>query len=104
MRDRRFFCYRRTLALRPRKLHWDLSDLAEGSVGVLSAGKGDLTLTGPPTIFDEQWFLAGPAVRVEDAKTHFSAYGLGTPGFRYEDDARMGRLGLRLPHTDVSLS
>lgn len=63
------------------KLHWDLSDLAEGSIGVLSAGKGDLTLTGPPTIFDDQWFLAGPAVLIEDTKTHFSAYGLGTPAF-----------------------
>lgn len=63
------------------KLHWDLSDLADGSVGVLSAGKGDLTLAGPPTAFDEQWFLAGPAIRVEDSKTHFSAYGLGTPAF-----------------------
>lgn len=63
------------------KLHWDLSNLAEGSIGVLSAGGGDLTLSGPPTILDEQWFLAGPAVRVEDPKTHFSAYGLGTPAF-----------------------
>lgn len=63
------------------KLHWDLSGLSDGSIGVLSAGAGDLTLPGPPTIFDEQWFLAGPAIRVEDARTHFSAYGLGTPAF-----------------------
>jgi hypothetical protein len=63
------------------KLHWDLSGLAPGSVGTLTAGTGDLTLNAATTMLDEQWFLAGPAIRVEDPITHFSAYGLGTPAF-----------------------
>jgi hypothetical protein len=67
------------------KIHWDLSGLAEGSVGVITGGVGDITLVGAPTRFDEQWFLAGPATRVEDAATHFSAYGLGNPPFDMKD-------------------
>jgi M61 glycyl aminopeptidase len=63
------------------KLHWDLSELPAGSVGVITAGEGDQTLSGPPSRFEEQWMLAGPAEVFKSQKKKFSAYGLGKPAF-----------------------
>jgi hypothetical protein len=63
------------------KLHWDLSEFPAGSVGVITAGEGDQPLSGPPSMFEEQWMLAGPAEVFKSQKNKFSAYGLGKPAF-----------------------
>jgi hypothetical protein len=51
-------------------LHWDLSELSAGSVGVITAGEGDQTLFGSPSKFEDQWMLAGPAEVFKARKTN----------------------------------
>lgn len=64
------------------RLRWDLSQLPTGSVGVITAGAGEVRVDGPPSAMNTQWMLAGPAqVRVSTRNPGFRAYMLGTPPF-----------------------
>lgn len=64
------------------RMHWDLSQLPNGSVGVMTAGEGDVVVAGPPSEMTTQWMLAGPAqIRVSQQTPGFRAYMLGTPPF-----------------------
>jgi len=67
---------------RSSHLHWNLSGLAEGSIGVISSGEGDVDIPGPPSSLNEQWMLAGPvgSYRAQDGSPFF-AYWLGKPPF-----------------------
>jgi len=61
-------------------LHWDLSHFPPQSLGVISAGRGDVTLAGKPSLLIEQWMLAGPAqVFHEPGPVDFTGYVLGVP-------------------------
>lgn len=63
-------------------LRWDLSGLPPGSVGVINAGEGDMTLKGPASELARQWILAGPAgVYHAPGGTPFTGYWLGKPPF-----------------------
>jgi hypothetical protein len=63
-------------------MHWDLSELPEGSVGVITAGKGDVVVDGPPSEMNEQWMLAGPAAKLDWTRTPgFHSYLIGSPPF-----------------------
>jgi hypothetical protein len=63
-------------------LHWNLSGLAEGSIGVISSGEGDVDIPGPPSNLNEQWMLAGPAGSYRaQAGSPFFGYWLGKPPF-----------------------
>src|SRR4051794_1625776 len=44
-------------------VHWDLSDLAPGSMGVTTFGEGDFTLVGRPEDLMQGWISAGPLGR-----------------------------------------
>ena len=64
------------------RVHWDLSQLAPLSVGVISAGEGTTVLRGSPDRLNDQWFFAGPAGRHDAAAgLPFHAYWLGSPPF-----------------------
>lgn len=61
-------------------LHWDLSHFGTAAIGAISAGEGDVHLSGKPSILKEQWMLAGPAqVFHEPGKIAFTGYVLGAP-------------------------
>jgi hypothetical protein len=63
-------------------MRWDLSELPAGSVGVITAGKGEVIVAGQPSAMNEQWMLAGPAQTLASTSTPgFHAYLLGKPPF-----------------------
>ncbi|WP_223575177.1 hypothetical protein [Xanthomonas citri] len=63
-------------------LTWDLSDLAPGAIGVATGGAGTLRIPGPPTVMDDLWLLAGPALAGQtQATAGFNAYTIGQPPF-----------------------
>lgn len=63
-------------------MRWDLSDLPAGSLGVITAGEGEVVVAGPPSAMNEQWMLAGPAQTLERPRTQgFHAYLIGKPPF-----------------------
>ena len=63
-------------------VHWDLSGLAKGSVGVSSFGVGAFDLAGTPDKLYDGWFLAGPTQHyAPPSNVPFGAYWLGTPPF-----------------------
>lgn len=63
-------------------MRWDLSNLPAGSIGVITAGKGDVVVAGPPSAMNEQWMLAGPAQTLDRPRTPgFHAYLIGKPPF-----------------------
>ncbi|WP_295999285.1 hypothetical protein [Rugamonas sp.] len=63
-------------------MRWDLSDLAAGSVGVITAGEGETVVAGPPQEMLELWMLAGPAAPYRSVRSpSFNAYVLGQPPF-----------------------
>ncbi len=64
-------------------VHWNLSDLANGSAAATSFGDGDFTLRGPPDTVTEGWIMAGPVSRypARADSSRFSAVWLGTPTF-----------------------
>jgi hypothetical protein len=64
------------------KLSWDLSDMPPDSVGVTTAGEGQVNIAGPPSELFKLWVLAGPALTVQAPRpSGFSAYLVGTPPF-----------------------
>jgi predicted metalloprotease with PDZ domain len=64
------------------RVAWDLSDLSPGSVGVVTAGEGEVVVPGPPEKMVDQWVLAGPAVRAGAPEgTGFQGYLVGAPPF-----------------------
>jgi predicted metalloprotease with PDZ domain len=61
---------------------WNLSSMPAGSVGVVTSGRGDTNVIGPPSEMFKQWVLAGPALSVNfDRPSGFHAYLVGTPPF-----------------------
>jgi hypothetical protein len=63
-------------------LHWDLSDLAPGAIGVATSGEGDTLIPGPPSAVRSEWLLAGPAQVFISRRTQgFRAYALGIPPY-----------------------
>lgn len=63
-------------------VRWDLSGLPQGSVGVINAGEGEVTLSGGGEALARQWILAGPAGRYEaPGDVPFTGYWLGQPPF-----------------------
>jgi hypothetical protein len=64
-------------------VHWDLTQLAPGSIGVTSFGEGDFTLTGKPEELNQGWMMAGPLHRYSspDGAQRFAAFWLGEPPF-----------------------
>lgn len=63
-------------------MRWDLSELAAGSVGVITAGEGETVVAGPPEEMLEQWMLAGQATLYRSPRSpSFNAYLLGRPPF-----------------------
>lgn len=64
------------------RVHWDLSALPPGSLGVITAGSGDTVVAGAPSEMQRQWMLAGPAQVLDSTRTPgFHAYMLGRPPF-----------------------
>jgi hypothetical protein len=64
------------------RIMWDLSSMPAGSVGVVTSGRGDTNVLGPPSEMFKQWVLAGPALSVNlDRPSGFHAYLVGTPPF-----------------------
>lgn len=64
------------------RMMWDLSSMPAGSVGVVTSGRGDINVNGPPSEMFKQWVLAGPALSVNfDRPSGFHAYLVGTPPF-----------------------
>jgi hypothetical protein len=62
-------------------LRWNLSALSPASVGVITAGEGDVLLPGSPDALKYQWILAGPARVYRQIGTRFSAFALGQPPY-----------------------
>lgn len=62
------------------KVAWNLSGLAEGSVGASSFGDGAFAMTAPPAQLLQGWFMAGPLGRTP-ATHDFAAYWMGKPPF-----------------------
>jgi hypothetical protein len=62
-------------------VHWDVSDLSPGSVGVTTFGEGDIDVRGPPAELREGWIMAGPLGKypAHGSADGFSAVWLGTP-------------------------
>ncbi|MFC4526263.1 hypothetical protein ISN76_19440 [Dyella halodurans] len=61
---------------------WDLSDLANGSLGVSSFGDGDFDLAGGAEDLWNGWYLAGPAQHyAPPSGVPFGAYWLGKPPY-----------------------
>jgi hypothetical protein len=73
------------------QFHWDLSALPVGSVGVITAGEGDVLLAGGLNLLKEQWMFAGPATTYHKPGTKFAAFALGKPSFDLQ--AMMERAG-----------
>lgn len=65
------------------KVHWDLGDLAAGSIAASSYGDGDFEIEGPPQKLIQAWYMAGPAGRYPETgdANGFSAMWLGQPPF-----------------------
>jgi hypothetical protein len=64
------------------RITWDLSDLPAGSVGVVTAGQGEVEVAGPPERMFDQWVLAGPAARAGAAgSAGFQGYLVGVAPF-----------------------
>ena len=65
---------------------WDLSALPTGSVGVITAGPGNILVAGPPAELNTQWMLAGPAKTYSSTLARgFNAYFLGPQPFDTAD-------------------
>jgi hypothetical protein len=64
------------------EVSWDLSRMPSGSLGVISAGEGDVFVPGPPAKLDDQWFFFGPMGRyVAPGDIAFTGYWMGKPPF-----------------------
>ena len=65
------------------RVHWDLSELGEGTSAATSFGDGDFELRGAPSDVMQGWIMAGPIGRFPAAggARGFSAVWLGTPAF-----------------------
>ena len=65
------------------RVHWDLSDLAQGSSAVTTFGEGDFELVGSPEALMQGWISAGPLGRypANGSAGGFTATWLGTPPF-----------------------
>lgn len=70
------------------QVHWDLSSLPHGAIGVMSVGEADTTLAGGPEEFKEQWFLVGPAgVYRASNGLPFTPSGADVPGYSWQRKA-----------------
>jgi hypothetical protein len=69
-------------------VHWDLSDLAPGAIGVATFGEGDFELQGSPDQLMQGFYMAGPLGRYPKQGTvnGFSGYWLGLPPFDPEKE------------------
>lgn len=65
------------------RVHWDLSDLSQESIGAATFGVGDFQFRAPPEQLMQGWIMAGPLGRLpkEGSAQGFSAFWLGTPAF-----------------------
>lgn len=65
------------------RVHWDLRDLAPGSIAATTFADGDFDLTGEPDELMQTWIMAGPlgAFRGTGGASGFRAVWLGTPTF-----------------------
>jgi hypothetical protein len=61
------------------KIHWDLSDLAPGSIAVSTLGRGDVEKRGPANDLRSGYYLVGPLGQYEAKHPGFEAYWLGHP-------------------------
>jgi hypothetical protein len=63
--------------------HWDLSDLAPGSMAASTTGEGDVDIQGAPDQLAQQYYMAGPLGHFvpSGAASGFRAYWLGQPAF-----------------------
>src|SRR5262249_12362345 len=64
-------------------VHWDLSDVAAGSIAGATFGDGDFALLGSPAQLMQGYYMAGPLGRAPRTGTvkGFTAYWLGRPPF-----------------------
>jgi hypothetical protein len=73
------------------RMIWDLSSMPAGSVGVVTSGRGDANVIGPPSEMFKQWVLAGPALSVNfDRPSGFHGYLVGAPPFDGKDMLEFG--------------
>jgi hypothetical protein len=64
------------------ELDWDLSGMAENSVGVSSHGEGTVNTVGPIDMLIASYVMAGPVGRYRGSEeSQFSAYWVGEPPF-----------------------
>jgi hypothetical protein len=65
------------------RVKWDLSGLAPASIAASTFGEGDFSVTGPPMLLTQGFFMAGPLGRysIDNRPDTFVAYWLGTPSF-----------------------
>ena len=64
-------------------VHWDLSELAAGSIAASTLGEGDIDYTGAPDRLTQMYYMVGPIGRYAPTGTDrgFIAYWLGQPPF-----------------------
>lgn len=70
-------------------VHWDLSDLAEGSLASSSYGDGDFQLDGPPARLRQSWFTMGPAGRFPETGDINGLSGTWLGDFPWDPEALM---------------
>jgi hypothetical protein len=65
------------------RVHWDLSDMPDGTPAASSFGEGDFELHGPPDELIQGYFIAAPTGHYSppEAADRFVAYWLGQPPF-----------------------
>ena len=65
------------------KVHWDLSELADGSIAASTHGDGDFDVQGDEDRLIQAYYMVGPIGHVEspDEELAFHAYWLGHPPF-----------------------
>jgi hypothetical protein len=69
-------------------VHWDLSDLAKGSIAASAFGAGDFKLKGAPEQLAQAYYMAGPLGHYTPAKgSDFNLYWLGKPSFEPNKEA-----------------
>ena len=71
-----------SLGVSTSRVHWDLSDLAPGSLAASTYGEGDIDRRGPPEQLMQAYYMAGPLGRYTPGESAgFYAYWLGRPAF-----------------------
>jgi hypothetical protein len=71
-----------SLGVSTSRIHWDLSDLAPGSIAESTYGEGDIVRRGPPEQLMQAYYMAGPLGRyTPGGASGFHAYWLGRPAF-----------------------